>query len=136
MIDRNEDVTESGYNDDAFIEALAKATKKVEAKYIKLSPLVGPEHDSRHEVRHSLGKVFAYGYSGLKQVYWCEWLDIPHEDAFKGTVNRHDLEHLTYTVRKGSFKQGAALIVLDEIHEHDILIPEDHMTKLFMDLPV
>jgi len=28
------------------------------------------------------------------------------------------------------------MVVLDEIHEHEILIPEDHMTKLFMDTPV
>ena len=123
-------------NNDPLRKALAKAQEKVEVQYMTLSPLVGPEHDSRHEVRHSLGKIFAYGYSGLKQVYWCEWLDIAHEDAFKGTVNRHDFGHLTYTVDKESFRQGSAMVVLDEIHEHEILIPEDHMTKLFMDIPV
>lgn len=120
----------------ALSKALAKAQEEVEVEYITLSPLVGPEHDSRHEVRHTLGRVFAYGYSGLKQAYWCQWEDIAPEDVFKGTVNRHDVEHLTTTVDTESFKQGSAMVVLDEIHEHEILIPKDHMNRLFMDLPV
>ena len=126
----------SSNNNDPLHAALAKATEKVKVKYMTLSPIVGPEHDSRYEVRHTLGRVFAYGYSGLKQAYWCQWEDIAPGDVFKGTVNRHDVEHLTTTVDKESFKQGSAMVVLDEIHEHEILIPEDHMTKLFMDLPV
>ena len=87
-----------------------------EVMLIELQPLVGPDHESRHEVEHG-GAIFAYGYSGPKQVYWCEWVD-------------------QSIVRKDSHKQGAASVVIEEISKHDIVIPVDHMNKLFMDLPI
>lgn len=101
-----------------------------EIKLLELQPLVGPEHDSRHEVQHTPHEIFAYGYSGLKQVYWCEWMDWKSNHHLCGNLCP------TFVVRADSFKQGSAMVVLDEIHKHDIVIPKDHMNKLFMDLPI